>query len=105
MSTCTCHPCGRQFSGLAPFDAHQDVDYSRRPAVKCLDPATLGLVQDPVSGRWGTTDGSAKREQGARLAASSAASRLSQRAQSAERDEPGVPGTPGPLAVAAEAGE
>ncbi len=52
MSMCTCSPCGRAFTGLTAFDKHQDVDYTRRPAVACLDPATAGLVRQS-SGRWG----------------------------------------------------
>ena len=52
MSACLCHTCGREFTGLTAFDKHQDVDYTRRPAVRCMDPATVGLVQQP-SGRWG----------------------------------------------------
>jgi hypothetical protein len=52
VSACTCSPCGRKFTGLTAFDKHQQVDYSRRPAVACLDPATLGLKQDQY-GRWG----------------------------------------------------
>lgn len=52
MSTCTCHPCGRQFTGLGPFDDHQQVDYSKRPAVTCLDPATLSMASNAY-GRWG----------------------------------------------------
>jgi hypothetical protein len=52
MSTCICNPCGRAFTGLTAFDKHQDVDYSRRPAVRCQDPTAAGLVQQP-SGRWG----------------------------------------------------
>ncbi len=52
MSACHCEPCGRDFSGLTAFDKHQDVNYGRRPAVACLDPASVGLVQQ-ASGRWG----------------------------------------------------
>ena len=52
MSACTCSPCGQSFTGLTAFDKHQDVDYDRRPAVQCLDPATVGLVRQS-SGRWG----------------------------------------------------
>jgi hypothetical protein len=58
MATCLCDPCGREFSGLTAFDKHQQVDYSRRPAVVCLDPATVGLVLNG-RGRWGSpSDGS-----------------------------------------------
>jgi hypothetical protein len=52
MATCTCHPCGQSFTGLTAFDKHQQVDYTRRPAVTCLDPATLGMVRND-HGRWG----------------------------------------------------
>lgn len=58
---CQCHPCGRTFTGLGLFDRHQDVDYSHRPAVRCLDPASLGMTQAP-DGTWGTPEGLAKRE-------------------------------------------
>jgi hypothetical protein len=53
MAACKCSPCGREFTGLSAFDRHQDVDYGRRPAVQCKDPATLGLVQNG-HGRWGS---------------------------------------------------
>lgn len=46
MSACECSPCGRKFTGLTAFDKHQDVDYKRTPAVRCIDPATLGMSQD-----------------------------------------------------------
>jgi hypothetical protein len=46
-----CAPCGREFSSLTGFDRHQDVDYDRRPAVRCLDPAARGLEQND-HGRW-----------------------------------------------------
>jgi len=52
MSVCKCSPCGREFTGLSTFDRHQDVNYNRRPAVVCVDPAGLGMVQNR-SGRWG----------------------------------------------------
>jgi hypothetical protein len=52
MSVCVCGACKRSFSGLGSFDRHQDVDYSRRPAVRCLDPASVGLVRQD-QGRWG----------------------------------------------------
>ena len=52
MSACTCSPCGRDFTGLSAFDRHQDVNYSRRPPVVCLDPATVGLETN-AHGRWG----------------------------------------------------
>lgn len=32
------------------FDSHQEVDYSRRPAVSCRMPEDMGLVLDT----WGT---------------------------------------------------
>ena len=51
MSMATCAPCGREFTTVAAFDKHQDVDYRRRPAVACLDPATVGLTRDG-RGRW-----------------------------------------------------
>jgi hypothetical protein len=52
VSACLCSPCGRQFTGLTAFDKHQEVDYRREPAVRCMDPATAGLVRQS-SGRWG----------------------------------------------------
>lgn len=52
MSVCLCSPCGREFTGLTAFDKHHDVDYSREPPVRCVDPATVGLVRQS-SGRWG----------------------------------------------------
>ena len=53
MTALGCAPCGRGFTSLGAFDQHQDVDYSRRPAVRCQDPATVGLVMSATSGRWG----------------------------------------------------
>ena len=61
MSVCLCDPCGREFTGLTAFDKHQDVDYTRRPAVRCMDPASVGLVQQP-SGRWGFPIDAASRD-------------------------------------------
>ena len=51
MSGYECPKCHRGFAGLAPFDAHQDVDYSRPHGdmVHCQDPAPLGMRQN----RWG----------------------------------------------------
>jgi hypothetical protein len=51
MSACQCSPCGRHFTSLTAFDRHQAVDYRRRPAVLCVDPAKAGLVRQ-ASGRW-----------------------------------------------------
>jgi hypothetical protein len=71
VATCECARCGEKFSGLRPFDAHQDVDYKRPhgDVVRCMAPASVGLVLDPVMGRWGSTDGSAYRAQRANAAA------------------------------------
>jgi hypothetical protein len=52
MSACECASCERKFTGLSAFDRHQDVDYSRRPAVHCMEPATAGLVLN-ARGVWG----------------------------------------------------
>jgi hypothetical protein len=52
VRACQCARCERWFTGLTAFDRHQDVDYSRRPAVQCKDPAAAGLVRQE-SGRWG----------------------------------------------------
>lgn len=62
MSACQCHPCGRHFTGLTAFDKHQDVDYTRQPEVRCIDPAALGMVQNP-HGRWGYPMSDDRREQ------------------------------------------
>lgn len=56
---CECAACGETFTGLGLFDAHQDVDYTRRPAVRCKLPSTLGLAQN-ARGVWGTPEGIAK---------------------------------------------
>ena len=68
MTACKCSPCGREFTGLSGFDRHQDVDYSRRPAVRCQDPATLGMEQNPF-GRWGSPPDASSRAFFASLAA------------------------------------
>ena len=52
MAACTCNPCGRPFAGVGAFDEHQAVNYSRRPAVTCRNPETLGMVRNRA-GRWG----------------------------------------------------
>lgn len=69
MSICVCAACERSFTGLTSFDKHHETDYGRRPAVRCIDPATLGMVQQE-SGRWGFPQTDAGRE---RLRALSAA--------------------------------
>lgn len=81
MSACLCDPCGREFTGLGPFDKHQDVDYSRRPAVRCLDPAALGMERN-AHGRWGFP--------------ADADSREALRRMRAERGRPRMTGTPRP---------
>ena len=60
MSAGKCGACGREFTGVASFDKHQDVNYMRRPTVICLDPATVGLAEDR-NGRWGTPADDASR--------------------------------------------
>lgn len=52
MPRSECSPCKRVFSSLSAFDRHQQVDYTRRPAVVCLEPATVGLVWDPKRELW-----------------------------------------------------
>ena len=47
---CECPVCHEVFGGLELFDKHQNVDYSRRPAVVCAYPGSIGLVRDD----WGT---------------------------------------------------
>lgn len=71
MAACQCSPCGREFTGVGAFDRHQSVDYSRRPAIVCLNPATLGLVRN-AAGRWGTPLDAAGRAWFASLAGSRA---------------------------------
>ena len=51
VSICKCAPCGREFTTLAAFDKHHDVDYGRIPAIMCLDPASRGLERNG-RGRW-----------------------------------------------------
>jgi hypothetical protein len=79
---CHCAACHRTFGNLSLFDAHQDVDYSRTPAVVCLDPATMRVslggsaspggdvpVQDD-RGVWHTPAGLGRRQRNvAQLAA------------------------------------
>ena len=43
MAACECALCGRKFSGLTTFDAHQDVDYKRQPRVICREPSEIGM--------------------------------------------------------------
>ena len=63
MSACECAACGIVTTGLGPFDKHQDVDYRRRPAVVCLDPATVGMSLNAY-GRWGFPGDAAPRGPG-----------------------------------------
>jgi hypothetical protein len=58
---CHCGLCHETFSSLTLFDAHQDVDYSRRPAVVCRAPAGLGLVRDYRS-TWATPQAAISRQ-------------------------------------------
>ena len=51
MSVCGCAACGREFTTLAAFDRHHDVDYGRHPAIVCLEPSDRGLEQND-RGRW-----------------------------------------------------
>jgi hypothetical protein len=51
MAACDCAACGRKFSSLTAFDRHHELDYARRPAVRCLDPESAGLVLNR-HGRW-----------------------------------------------------
>ena len=89
MSACLCHPCGAEFTGLTAFDRHQDVDYTRRPAVRCMDPASVGLVKG-VTGRWGSP--------------ADADSRLRLAKMRAERASSGMTGSPPPGSEPAESG-
>ena len=81
MSACACSPCGRPFRSLSAFDRHQDADYSCRPAIRCEDPAGLGMVPDQY-GRWGIRATEASRDALRNLRAS--------------RDAPVLRLTPGP---------
>lgn len=45
-----CRACGRVFTCVTAFDAHQRLD--RTTGLVCLDPATVGLVRKQ-SGKWG----------------------------------------------------
>ena len=63
-SECHCARCHQTFSGLGQFDAHQDVDYTRREPVVCKPPWELGLAQSP-RGTWCTPEGLKARERSA----------------------------------------
>jgi len=52
MASADCPACRGRFSGVASFDAHQDRDYTRQPAIICRPPADCGLVRND-RGRWG----------------------------------------------------
>lgn len=72
-SECRCAVCGQTFTGLSLFDKHQTADYTRRPAVVCAPPASLGLVQNG-RGTWGTPAGLKARQRSAtRLAKANSA--------------------------------
>jgi hypothetical protein len=72
MTACTCDACGREFTGVGPFDRHQRLDYTRRPAVRCLDPATRGMELNE-HGRWGFPADAAARARLAQIRAERAA--------------------------------
>ena len=74
-SECHCGECHQTFTGLTLFDAHQDIDYTRRPAIHCEPPVALGLVQDG-RGTWGTAEGLKARESYATRLASAKSRRL-----------------------------
>ena len=68
-----CAVCHHTFGGLTLFDAHQDVDYTRKPVIVCRDPASLGLAQND-RGLWSTPEGLKSRERSrTRLAAARSA--------------------------------
>lgn len=58
---CHCGSCHQTFSGLGLFDKHQRRNYSKRPAVSCVAPVRLGLVQN-ARGVWHTPEGLRKRQ-------------------------------------------
>lgn len=50
-----CGLCDEEFSGVAPFDAHQKLDYGNkdpRRFVVCVPPAKIGLTKNE-HGYWG----------------------------------------------------
>jgi hypothetical protein len=51
-----CGQCRAVFSGLGLFEAHQDVDYRRKPVIICAPVQGLGLVQN-ARGTWCTPEG------------------------------------------------
>lgn len=52
MAAADCAACGERFTGVTPFDRHQDRDYTRTPPIICRPPADCGLVRNE-HGRWG----------------------------------------------------
>lgn len=69
-----CGACGEVFGSMSDFTAHQNVNYRRRPPVRCRRPEELGLVQDR-RGIWRTPAAIA------RLAAAADRLRAAQRMQ------------------------
>lgn len=53
---CHCAGCHQTFANMTLFDGHQDVNYSRSPAVLCREPESLGLVRG-TRGAWYTPAG------------------------------------------------
>lgn len=74
-SECHCAACHQTFTGLTLFDAHQDVNYTRQPAILCHDPASLGLAQSP-RGTWGTPEGLKARQRSATTLAKARSGRI-----------------------------
>ncbi len=74
MAMAECARCGEVFTGITAFDKHHDVDYTRRPAIRCMAPATVGLVQQE-SGRWGLPSDDASRARLAKIRAEQASAR------------------------------
>ena len=44
MASADCAACHERFTGVTPFDAHQDRDYTRQPVIVCRPPADCGLA-------------------------------------------------------------
>lgn len=53
MAVSECVSCKREFTGVGPFDAHQEWDWEIvPPKLTCLEPSSIGMVKD-AEGRWG----------------------------------------------------
>ena len=81
MAISECARCGRVFTSVSGFDAHQEKHYGTDTPVICLDPADVGLTIDNQTGRWHFPETAASRARLTKMRASGAPARVTGRDQ------------------------